>query len=197
MQKPGGGRRTTTRTNTRTATGSQPPHMSRRMTPASGFFSRGTTAVFVLMAAKGIGAGVASVYVVLLPAISLFFLLARPAFGVFFSPKRTGLGTAPPFADGGGVRTRRPAVRVLPGVLRPAQRDARHERADPRAEIIRRDRRIFPNTQTTRCAASSPAPCARSYPLCSHPSREEVTCSGRYLPACSRPGCSRWLRWRS
>ena len=56
----------------------------------------GTTAVFVLMAAKGIGAGVASVYVVLLPAISLFFLLARPAFGVFFSPKRTGLGTAPP-----------------------------------------------------------------------------------------------------
>lgn len=56
----------------------------------------GTAAVFIATAAKGIDAGVASSYVVLLPATSLFVLLARPAFGVFFSPKRTGLGAAPP-----------------------------------------------------------------------------------------------------
>ena len=56
----------------------------------------GTAAVFIVTAAKGIDAGVASSYVVLLPASSLFVLLARPAFGVFFSPKRTGLGAAPP-----------------------------------------------------------------------------------------------------
>ena len=52
--------------------------------------------MFIATAAKGIDAGVASSYVVLLPASSLFVLLARPAFGVFFSPKRTGLGAAPP-----------------------------------------------------------------------------------------------------
>ena len=52
--------------------------------------------MFIATAAKGIDAGVASSYVVLIPATSLFVLLARPAFNVFFSPKRTGLGAAPP-----------------------------------------------------------------------------------------------------
>ena len=56
----------------------------------------GTAAVFIMMAAKGIDAGVASSYLVLLPAASLFVLLAKPALCVFFSPKRTGLGAAPP-----------------------------------------------------------------------------------------------------
>ena len=73
---------------------------------------------------------------------SLLFAREARVWGILLA-KEDRPGHRAPFADGGGVRTRRPAVRVLPGVLRPAQRDARHERADPRAEIIRRVRRIF------------------------------------------------------
>ena len=123
----------------------------------------GTAAVFIVMAAKGIDAGVASSYLVLLPAASLFVLLAKPAFGAFIFYFRMGklqltscfvhrrfllaranrLGRGASFPDVGGVRARRSAVRLLPGLRRPARRDARHDREDPRAQNDRRVARLF------------------------------------------------------